>query len=181
MSEEAVDTKCCFNLFPSLIFASIVGGECVHCKIRQSFDHGVSGCLGCFVFHLCHEENSTFSFKQCVHSRRVIFRLDHIALPVANTRPQIDNRGTLFNGRPFWLEDTDSFARAVMMPSLLLAPQVYTQIFFARLQVSISFAIYLRIYELVYGFVGDGTKSVLLEASGDLLWRPVLLQVVDDR
>lgn len=180
MGEEAVDARSLFNLFPSLILAPVVGDEGVDRKTGKPSDNRDSRRLARLVGNLGDEEDAALPLKQSVHARRVILRLDGVALPIADARTGVDDRRTSPDGRSLRLENALSLAAAVRLPPLLLAGQIRAQVFFPRLHPSVATSIHLSVYELIYRLMQDDTDLLELHAPGDSFGRPAFPQVFDD-
>src|SRR3989344_265153 len=110
----------------------------------------------------------------------MVARLHGVVLPVADTGTPIDDGRPDINGGPLGPEDTLSFAGAVMLTALLPAPEIRTQVLFARLHPPIASPMHLGVYELIDGLVRDVTDAFALHPAGDLFGRPPHFQMFDD-
>src|SRR3989344_1696815 len=183
MGEEAVEAESCLDILPPMVLAAVIRRE------RQSSLLGYGGYTGddrvfgrpaCFVSHFRHEEGSALPLKQSIDARCMVARLHGVVLPVADTGTPIDDGRPDINGGPLGPEDTLSFAGAVMLTALLPAPEIRTQVLFARLHPPIASPMHLGVYELIDGLVRDVTDAFALHPAGDLFGRPPHFQMFDD-
>src|SRR3989344_3758390 len=184
VSEEALCTGRFFDRPPVAVLRPIVHGDGTADVLREicePFLNCRTGRRSTFVFEFGDEHQSCLALHQCVDARRMVTGLHGVALPVSDAGSAVNDCGTHFNGSTLWLQHSLASACAVGHSPLAPPAQTGAQVFTAGSHPPVSFAVHLRVDELVDGFVGYCFSRLALDDAGNLLGRTPALQLSRDK
>src|SRR3989344_3510031 len=169
-----------FNTFPVAVLRSAVerdGVPGIHRNIFESRRDCFDSVCTRLSRQLGDEYESGLALHERIDSGLVVTRLDGVSLPVSDSGTTFHDCWSLVDTSAEWLCDARESSCPVRDTTLASSAEIHAQIFAAANHRAVA---YLRVYELVHGFVRDPLLEVDTNPPCNLFRRPAFLEMPDD-